>query len=230
MRKSALSEITTLSFAGRWRFYDDGWPGLLSLEIQAEDRLTGTFYSDRFRVEYSVTATVSRDAPHAIRLSFHNYNWLPRQDYFGFLFTVGKNTIAGYSYWRSERYGFVAFRHPAPIPGNFRPGPVDFTDFLGDWRLNLDGDVSDVEFTYDRKTGVLAGRSVREGAPPRRLSCKLASGPVGHAIHLITSGQGTLDPPEVSLHGYLFTRPKGTVAGHASVAGHRAGFYLLRCR
>src|SRR5579871_4575653 len=121
MQARADLETVAASYAGTWRFYDDGWPGRLTLTPLVDNRLEGTFYSDRFRAEYLATAIVSDDDPRRLTITLHEYNWLDKQNYFGFILSSDLDTIAGYSYWRSERYGFIAFQERSVIPGNFRP-------------------------------------------------------------------------------------------------------------
>jgi hypothetical protein len=224
------SNIDSAFYAGSWRFYDDGWPGTLSLSKLGGNRLEGSFYSDRFRAEYQATAEVSSTDPRSVKIIFHQYNWLEKQEYSGYIICAEQNAIAGYSYWRSERFGFVAFQGDGPIPGNFRPGPVEPVDFSGDWLLNLDGKISDVELICDKGTGTLRGTRSVDGDASERFECLLLDSPAGHAMHLTISGQGASPSAEASLYGYLFTRPKSMISGHAGIDSRSAGFYLFRYR
>lgn len=230
MRTRIASNINANYYAGAWRFYDDGWPGTLSLDVLAGNLLQGTFYSDRFRAQYRATATVSEEDPYRVNIVFHEYNWLEKQEYSGFILAGEQDTIAGYSYWRSERFGFVAFKGRSPIPGNFRPGPVEPIDFAGDWSLNLDGKITDVELAYDKETETLSGRYSGGRSVSEDFDCTLTDGCAGHALHIVMPDLALPASRGPSLDGYLFTRPKSVIAGHASIDGALAGFYLLRYR
>ncbi len=224
------SNIYANFYAGAWRFYDDGWPGTLSLDVLEGNLLQGTFYSDRFRAQYKATATISDEVPYRINIVFHEYNWLERQEYSGYLLAGELNTMAGYSYWRSERFSFVAFKERSPIPGSFRPGPVEPIDFAGDWALNLDGKITDVELTYDRETETLSGRFSGGRFISQQFDCTLTDGCAGHALHMVMPAFALSASHGPSLDGYLFTRPKSVIAGHANIDDVLAGFYLLRYR
>src|SRR5690348_3624304 len=86
-------------FAGRFSMFDDGWTGRLVLRHEQGRALSGTFWSYRFEDVFRVTADVDAAEPHRIEFVIHNFNWMERQTYSGWLLTQSRDALAGTSVW-----------------------------------------------------------------------------------------------------------------------------------
>jgi biopolymer transport protein ExbD len=96
-------------FAGRYQLMANGqWSGTLVLAIDPTGTVTGHFRSDRNGSAYSVTGKVATQVPQKIDFSVQ----FPRatQNYAGFLWTEGKNAIAGSVSMLDHPYSFIAIR------------------------------------------------------------------------------------------------------------------------
>ena len=224
-----LSAVHPASFTGRWTFYDDGWLGALTLHAEAGQELSGTFYSERFGDEYRVTASVSGSLPHKVEIAIHQYNWLDRQVYEGFLLTHGRNAIAGRTMWRGEPFGFVARRTTTLTLGSFRKGPVLPTDFVGGWTLYLDGQRATLELAYDAEADLLRGTCTGQAVGSLQVTGQTGID-VGHGARLVLHAEGEPAAEQLVLSGHLFSRPKNAIAGWIEGGPIPAGFYLVRFR
>jgi hypothetical protein len=106
--------ILPADFAGRYHLVANGqWTGMLDLTVDAGGAVTGRFRSDKNGASYDVSGTVAPDVPHKINFSIP----FPRakQLYEGFLWTEGKNAIAGTVSMLERLYGFVAIREGSTL-------------------------------------------------------------------------------------------------------------------
>jgi biopolymer transport protein ExbD len=96
-------------FGGRFNLVANGqWSGTLSLAIDGARSVTGHFRSDRNGSAYPVTGTVSAEIPQRIDFSIQFPR--ARQLYEGYLWSEGKNAIAGSVSMLDHPYGFIAVR------------------------------------------------------------------------------------------------------------------------
>jgi hypothetical protein len=224
-----LSAVKPSSFAGRWAFYDDGWLGTLTLHSEAGQELSGTCYSERFGQEYRVTGSVSGSLPHKVEIVIHDYNWLDRQVYEGYLLTHGRNAITGRTTWRGEPFGFVARRTTTLTLGSFGSGPVRPADFAGGWTLYLDGQRATLELTHDPAADLLRGQCTGQAVGSLQVTGQ-AGTDVGHGTRLVLHPEGEPAAEELVLSGYLFSRPKNAIAGWIEGGPVPVGFYLVKFR
>jgi hypothetical protein len=84
------------------------WSGTLALAVDAAGAVTGQFRSDRNGSAYPVTGKVSAEVPQKIDFSIQFPR--ARQIYEGYLWTEGKNAIAGSVSMLDHPYGFIAVR------------------------------------------------------------------------------------------------------------------------
>ncbi len=101
-------------FNGRWKLSADGrWSGLLELAVDDERQITGRFRSEANGTAYPVTGEVTPEAPQKaiFKVKF------PRttQEYAAYLFTEGKNELAGSFVMDERTFGFRATREGAKV-------------------------------------------------------------------------------------------------------------------
>jgi hypothetical protein len=210
-------------FAGRYAFYDDGWPGTLELTAQDDGRLEGTFSSHRFDSEHAVHGHVDPAQPHRAEFDIESYNWLPAQRFTGMLFTQGRNGMTGTTEWEEECFGFLATKSGQLGLSAYRPGRVKPSDLVGEFRIVLDGVVGTLAL---QDGGVGTFRSQAGEVLEVRAT---VGDPVEHAVRVtIPSSPGSA--PAFTVLAYLFTRPKSAAAGWMEWDGLRLGCYLLRYR
>jgi hypothetical protein len=113
-RPSAGRVVQPGDFAGRYNLMANGqWSGSLVLAIDPAGLVTGHFRSDRNGSAYPVTGKVAADVPQKIDFSVQFPR--ARQTYEGFLWTEGKNAIAGSVSMLDHPYSFVAIREGASL-------------------------------------------------------------------------------------------------------------------
>jgi hypothetical protein len=215
-------------FAGRYRFFDDGWTGVLRLHLAglAGRELRGEFASDRFNKTYSVTGTADPDVHHRAVLTIHEYNDLEHQVYDGHLFTHGGKAIAGRSLWHGQPFGFFALRTARLALPTYRTGTVVPQDFAGYYSLYVDGRPATLHLDLDSASR-LAGKCQFAGTPRALPVDAEVSAVVPYEIS-VRIGE---DPEHhLALTGYLFTRPKCAIAGSAVWRGATLAFFMLRFR
>jgi hypothetical protein len=113
-RPSAGRAIQPADFAGRFLLVANGqWSGPLELVIDSTGAVTGQFRSDKNGTVYAVTGMVAVDNPQKVAFTIQ----FPRakQNYEGFLWTAGKDVIAGTFTLLERTYGFVAIREGASL-------------------------------------------------------------------------------------------------------------------
>lgn len=96
-------------FAGKYRLFADGrWSGTIELEVASDRQITGRFRSEANGMSYPVTGQVAVDPPNKANFAVK----FPRteQEYDAFLWTEGKNAIAGTFVMTERVFGFVAIR------------------------------------------------------------------------------------------------------------------------
>lgn len=96
-------------FRGRYRLSADGrWSGLLELEVAADRQITGRFRSEANGTSYAVAGQVSAESPQKATFTVK----FPRteQEYDAYLWTEGKNVLAGSFTMTDRTYGFFARR------------------------------------------------------------------------------------------------------------------------
>jgi hypothetical protein len=218
-------EISARDFAGRWYFCDDGWFGMLTLEVAGQRDVTGTFSSERFGEDYRVTARAGVTSPHAIELVIHDYNWLPEQRYDGHLLTRSRGAIAGSSRWKDVPFGFFATRATRMALGTYRAGIARGDDFAGNWSAHLDGEPATIVLEFDQASGTLHGSCA--GTSHEYEVIGRPGGAVPHQVAL------TLRAPDdgrliAELSGYLSSRPKNAISGTMTVADTSFGFLMIR--
>ena len=108
-KPSAGKTVVAGDFSGRYNLMANGqWSGTLILATDAAGAVTGHFRSDRNGSAYPVTGKVSAEVPQKIEFSIQFPR--ARQLYEGFLWTEGKNAIAGSVSMLDHPYGFIAVR------------------------------------------------------------------------------------------------------------------------
>ncbi len=103
-------------FAGRWTLSADGrWSGLMELIVDDERQITGRFRSEANGTTYPVTGEVTPESPQKALFKVK----FPRttQEYAAYLFTEGKNELAGSFVMDERTYGFHAVREGAKAAG-----------------------------------------------------------------------------------------------------------------
>jgi biopolymer transport protein ExbD len=108
-KPSAGRAILPGDFSGRYSLMANGqWSGTLMLDIDAGGTMTGQFRSDRNGSAYAVIGKVSADVPQKIEFTIQFPR--ARQAYEGYLWTEGKNAIAGTVSMLDHPYSFIAVR------------------------------------------------------------------------------------------------------------------------
>jgi hypothetical protein len=106
---SAGRAVLPGDFAGRYKLMANGqWSGTLTLAVDPTGTVTGHFRSDRNGSAYPVTGKVASEVPQKIDFSVQFPR--ARQSYEGFLWTEGKNAIAGSVSMLDRPYSFIAVR------------------------------------------------------------------------------------------------------------------------
>jgi len=218
----------TADFLGTWFVSDDGWPGRLTL-FQDADTIEGSFFSERFRESYRVTARVDTADPRSIEFVIHGYNWLDQQVYTGVLFDFGRTAMTGASVWRGVPFGFVAWRAQRPALSVFRSGTVNPSDFGGVWVVRLDGHSANLALEYQSRSRTLRGECWGRSFGPYTVEGEPGT-QVPHEVSLTLTTRSPTGAPPARLKGYLFSRPKNMVSGWARIGDQRRAFYLVRCR
>jgi biopolymer transport protein ExbD len=123
-RPSTGRAIQPVDFAGRYLLVADGqWSGSLELAVNAEGKVSGQFRSDKNGTVYAVAGAVAIDNPQ--KLSFTIQFPRSRQTFEGWLWTEGKNVIAGTLAMLEHVYSFVAIREGSSlIPEDLDLGPA----------------------------------------------------------------------------------------------------------
>lgn len=217
------AEVKPADFAGEFSFSHDGWPGTLALQVQGGRNLRGTYRDERLDGTFTVIGKVDPAARHRVVLTIKEFNWLDQQVFTGHLFTRGSRGIAGITLWQEEPFGFLASQEPVLEPDVYRTGDAEPGDFAGEYNVVLDGmsGVAELEHAEGRE---LTGRLSCEGVEVTLRGEVDAD--VKHAVSLRPSGG--LQVASVRFSGYLFSRPKSTIAGTVEGPGGAAGFFMTK--
>jgi hypothetical protein len=106
--------VVPTDFTGRYLLMANGqWSGLLDLAVDQAGAVTGHFRSDRNGAAYAVTGQVAPDV--AQKVGFSVQFPRARQTYEGYLWSEGKNVIAGSMSMLDHPYSFFALREGAPL-------------------------------------------------------------------------------------------------------------------
>jgi hypothetical protein len=176
-----------------------------------------------------VTAEVGSVAPDSISLSIHQFNWVDRQEFRGFIVGPSRNSIAGSTVWPGDQkpYGFFAKKTAALVLSSF-PGslkPVEPADFKGRYALWVGGDPGLLSLDVGASRE-LVGNVWRAGAD-RGIAVRGQIDPkVAHAFTLAVPEPGR-DQPRTYV-GYLFSRTKNATAGWVESEGLKVGFYATK--
>lgn len=103
-------------FAGRYTLHADGrWAGLLELRVDDERMISGRFRSEPNGTSYPVTGQVTPESPQKATFTIK----YPRteQAYEAYLWTEGKNVLAGSFLMEELTFGFFAVREGVKPPG-----------------------------------------------------------------------------------------------------------------
>ncbi len=101
-------------FGGRYRLFADGrWTGLMELDVAPDRQISGRFRSEVNGTSYPVKGQVSADSSQKAQFVIK----FPQteQEYDGWLWTEGKNVLAGSFTMRERTYGFFAIREGARV-------------------------------------------------------------------------------------------------------------------
>jgi hypothetical protein len=106
--------VVPADFAGRYDLVANGqWSGTLVLAVDHSGTVSGHFRSDRNGSAYPVSGHVAGDIPQKVIFTVQYPR--ARQDYEGYLWTEGKNAIAGSLSMLDHPYSFIATREGAPL-------------------------------------------------------------------------------------------------------------------
>jgi hypothetical protein len=117
----------------------DGWPGILTLQVQAGRNIKGSYRDNRFNQTFVVTGRIDPVVRHRIVFVIHDFNWLQEQRFVGYLFTRFRQELAGATRRREEPFGFVARKVPSVTLGTYRTGSVERADFAGRYDIHHGG-------------------------------------------------------------------------------------------
>lgn len=205
--------VCAADVAGRWSFCDDGWLASLTLEPGGQGsptEVTGILHSERFDDDYVVTGRVGVGGRRAVELTIHDYNWLDRQVFSGYLTTAGERSISGASLWQGTPYGFFASRAARILLGTYRDGPATASDFAGRWSAEVDGLAATVTIAAAADGESFSGTgALGPDRTPFRIDGHSIAGIPHGATLTFTHEDGTVREGP----GYLASRPKGVVCG-----------------
>jgi len=215
-------------FAGRYAFYDDGWPGTLTLSVGSAGNLQATFYSYRYQNTYEATCELDEQRPNQVRITLHGYNELARQIYTGYLFTRSKNAIAGWSAWKGTPYGFFARKSRPTLLGLPGLGKVEPDDFAGFYNFYYDGDSATLEL---RRTGshefqgLLSEHSGVDLPVIGRIDPEVA-----HKITITVLADIDVSDQPANITAFLFSWSRNAIAGSIEWAAHHMACYAVKFR
>ena len=175
-----------------------------------------------------MTAEVKADPPHGITITIHEFNWMVRQEFDGYLFRASRDGIAGSTYWAGDRqpFGFLARKTASLVLGRF-PGagePVRPEDFGGRYAVFDDG-----------RPGVLSLLPILKGVSGAVSGWRAPTGPRGQRPRRRNCGtrgragdRGALGGRRRKFVGYLFSKTKNAIAGWTEAGDIAAGFYMTK--
>jgi hypothetical protein len=228
-RPSRRRPIRPANFAGTYSFYHDGWRGWLVLAHEDERRLTGSYRGDPGEGEFAVTAEVKSDPPHGVTITIHEFNWMVRQEFNGYMLRESRNGIAGSTVWAGDRqpYGFFARKTASLVLGRF-PGagePVRPEDFGGRYAVSDDGKPGVLSMLVDAQ-GSVHGSLWTDGSARAIAVSGRVDGTVAHAVELTIGEHAAGDGRRFV--GYLFSKTKNAIAGWSEAGDVATGFYMTK--
>lgn len=228
-RASEPGPVALADFAGTYSFYHDGWRGWLVLALDEGRRLTGSYRGDPGAGEFAVTAEVKADPPHGVTITIHEFNWMVRQEFDGYLFRASRDAIAGSTYSAGDRqpFGFLARKTASLVLGRF-PGagePVRPEDFGGRYAVFDDGRPGVLSLLADPE-GSVRGSLWMEGSDRAVAVSGHVDGTVAHAVELVIGEPSAVDRRKVV--GYLFSKTKNAIAGWTEAGDVAAGIYMTK--
>lgn len=100
--------VSADDFAGSFRLMANGkWSGMLTLKVTGSGEISGSYVSDQTGADYPVRGSLLRPAHH---VKFTIELPMVLQEFDGFMWTQGKNVIAGTTALEGNTFGFVAIR------------------------------------------------------------------------------------------------------------------------
>lgn len=222
----ALNRVVPRDFAGRYAFYDDGWPGALTLFYERVGGLRAAYHSYRYASDYEVTAVVDDHHPHQITITIHEFNEMGRQVFTGYLFTRSKNVIVGWTEWKGTPFGFLARKARPRLLNSPMTGQVQPKDFEGRYSFYCDGDSATLTL---RRIGSreLAGTLSEHKGADLAVSA-LVDPEVPHKFTGIVEGikREPGRPPIIT--GFLFSWSRDVIAGSIEWAGTHLACYAAK--
>lgn len=221
------SRVNICDFAGQYSLYHDGWYGSMVLVYDGRQQFHGSYNHVRDERAYKVTASVDEQHPHQIKFIIHKFNQnIPTDQVFaGYMFTHGKNAIAGQTIWRGQPYGFFARKSGFLHLRNYGDGSESVLPehFAGSYSLYHDGQFATLELA-NSNSRLISGTYLRNGVMQEvvaRISSKVPH-EITISIYVETGEFVKL------LTGYLFTRPKNAIAGYMKWEETQSGFYMIK--
>lgn len=210
-------------FEGVYAFCHDGWFGVLTLNIDSEDRLKAHYDCMRFRRRFEGRGTVDPTDPKQLKVVLYRYNEAPRQVFNGYISGKRDEFIAGLTWWRSVPFGFFARKSPLRSFTRYRM-PNDRlirTDFFGLYTVWHEYGRGTIEIT-PRPRGL--GATYRNDVVGvRKISIQVGGEHDHELIFDLPSGNQS-----GQARGYFFTRPKNGAAGVVDWGTHKSGFYMIK--
>lgn len=230
LRRPARVEMTQI--AGRYAFYDDGWPGVLQLAVGKDLELEAAFYSYRFHAAFEATVTLDHQAPHKISIVIYNFNELPHQTFTGHLFTRAHNGIAGWTVWKGELFGFLGRKAPPLSLGAqlAREDQLAPGNFSGSYSLYCDGEHATLVLAMAGPLSLEGTLHETNGGtifPVTAQVDPLIRNRITITVHLTTETTVSYSPPP-TLTAYLFTRQRTAMAGWLQWGDTSLGCYMVR--
>jgi hypothetical protein len=228
-RASEHGPVGPADVAGTYSFYHDGWRGWLVLALDEGHRLTGSYRGDPGAGEFAVTAEMKADPPHGVTITIHEFNWMVRQEFDGYLVRASRDAIAGTTYSAGDRqtFGFFARKTASLVLGRF-PGagePVRPEDFGGRYAVSDDGRPGVLSLLADAE-GSVRGSLWTEGSDRAVAVSGRVDRTVAHAIELVIDEPAAIDRRKVV--AYLFSKTKNAMAGWTETDGVAAGIYMTK--
>lgn len=226
-----LAKVEYRDFEGLYSLYHDGWYGSLELIHKEEGTFLGTYNSVRLNQIFKVTATTNKEAQHMIELVFHNFgeNYpIPNQTFTGYLFTYGKNAIAGRTTWRGQPFGFFARKSGFLYLPDYGSGgeSVQPQDFAGSYSLYYDGHPATLTLASHDSLLMNGVFSLAGSTSDLPVIAQINS----EVPYEITISVAIAAGNFLQLNGHLFTRPKNGIAGYMDWGAVRSGFYMTKFR
>ncbi len=264
LRVGGVSHFQRNDFTGTYNMAHDGWFGQLELRKKHGDTVEGTSnisgkYIARDGREHAVWGYV-RTAEYPVpdsngpdhKINFHiNFNDTPDQaddqKFEGYIFTHGKDAMAGITYWNNTPFGFYSTKSGHGQAGFdvdtwVEAGTVEKQDFLGTYQMNHDGwtgtltlwavnddpieQLPNIKGTYTDQDG--KSHQVRAWVQTPTYPLTDTWGPRHKIMLYIDFADTPQTGDDQKFEGYLFTRTKDAFAGVTYWNGTPFGFYAKK--